>query len=656
MGFRATDLSIELLGRPCVRLAGGQSLPGVPRKLFPLLALLILEFQNEAARRVLAERLWETSSRRQMNANMRQMVAKARSLERQLGAPIFTATGDVISRNRHCLPTDLDAFLAEVVPTRPSSLLNLVERYGGALLESDDDVSSDLSSFLEFHRRRMRDRLVQLAVAGADQIGGEAAHRALSHLQNCLPHDDRVCRALLRHTAKMYGADQARLTYRNFANRLESELGVQPEDETKSVLHELWHEPSAKPRARADHPKAEQRSDRRLDLAPRLAILLPSDPAFQADATQLAMAQMLVEDITGELCRFQTLAVLAPYSIKQLKSEEPIEVMREFGIDYLATTRVRAGRQSTDPDALSLDVMLVEVDSRRMIWADKFPLGTSEAPHTHRRITSEIAQRLVEAVEYREIAATRVCENPSAFGQFLLGRSQLRLLDLPSVRRGRRYLREAIKLEPHFAAAHGWLGRSFIMEWELRAQSELDALEQATNSAMRAIDIDPSNYVGFSVSGRASLYAGRLEEGLHQLTLAVERAPQHADALADRADARAHASEIDAAEDDMHSAMLLNPMAPDEYHWTAGAIAFFKRDYERALAILKRMKRGDAANRLMAACAAMIGDRAMAARYRRAALVEHPEFTVSKWMQVMPQRDRTHREQYANALRLAGFP
>jgi tetratricopeptide (TPR) repeat protein len=266
-----------------------------------------------------------------------------------------------------------------------------------------------------------------------------------------------------------------------------------------------------------------------------------------------------------------------------------------------------------------------------------------------------IARLLVEAVELREIGIARSCESPTAFGHFLLGRHQLRHLDLPGIRHARKALRAAVEMAPGFAQAHGWLARSHLIEWVLRARWETENLAQARRSAELAIERDPMDGIGYRELGRAALFQGDLDEGVHHLEVAVDRSPQHADILADCADTLVHASEIDSAERHIRAAFSLNPLPPEQYHWTAGAIFFFKGQFDEALAALERMDNTEPASRLMAATAAMLGDQKLAAKYKAKTLAVHPDFRVSEWMKVMPQRDPAHREMYETALRRAGF-
>ncbi|MGO8654724.1 adenylate cyclase, partial [Rhizobium ruizarguesonis] len=61
------------------------------------------------------------------------------------------------------------------------------------------------------------------------------------------------------------------------------------------------------------------------------------------------------------------------------------------------------------------------------------------------------------------------------------------------------------------------------------------------------------------------------------------------------------------------------------------------------------------ADRLSAACWAMLGDMKNARLYMRKVREIYPDFDVDKWLSVVPFKEQWQKEQYREALRRAGF-
>jgi hypothetical protein len=101
--------------------------------------------------------------------------------------------------------------------------------------------------------------------------------------------------------------------------------------------------------------------------------------------------------------------------------------------------------------------------------------------------------------------------------------------------------------------------------------------------------------------------------------------------------------------------MRLNPVPPDEYHWTFAGVSFLRGRFEEALGHLNQMRNPEPAMRLMAAAAAMAGQPELARKSRLQVLEQQPDFSIMRWTARMPQRSPDDVELYIEALRRAGF-
>ena len=73
------------------------------------------------------------------------------------------------------------------------------------------------------------------------------------------------------------------------------------------------------------------------------------------------------------------------------------------------------------------------------------------------------------------------------------------------------------------------------------------------------------------------------------------------------------------------------------------------------MAALQRMKNHEPALRLMAAAAAMDGDREQARQLRLKALSVQPDFSIASWARRIPMRNQADVDLYIEGLRRAGF-
>lgn len=643
--MRDTPL-LELLGTPQLRLPDGRAVD-LRQKAFALAVLLFIEYRGKARRQVVSDRLWETASGSQSSTNLRQMLLATRASEAEYGFELFEADGTHVG-----LSSSIRIDLAEIQRLRqvndPGEFQRLLGLYRGGLLDGLTGSAEDLSRWIETERTRIENQVVADATSAAMRIGGAVADQAMMRIAEIHPYSDQVAQAQMR-LARAGGDEFAVGTiYAAFRSRLWKMLQAEPEPETTALLNPPV--PAVASRT--------VRMERASFLAegarvPRI-VLLPPLQEFGKSETPKHIAPALIEDVTISLCRLRSLTVIAPHTAWQFDPFSAIDEIRSHQIDYAVESRVAVDRMS-ETGALGLAVRLIRTSGREIVWTDKFKFAVAEAPERYRDLVNGIAGSLADRVEAAELAAERTSRDPTAYSHYLAGRQDLRTFDLPRVRKARKSFRVSAELAPELAMAESSMARSYVIEWVLRSGVDNALLDKAKLHAERAISLDPFDGNGYRELGRAALFVGDLDESLRQFSQAERYAPHHADVLADYADTLAHNSDFPAARSRMEAALLLNPIPPDEYWWTMGGINYFQGLWQDAIAALQRMKNHEPALRLMAAAAAMAGDKEQARLFRLRALSLQPDFTIAGWVRRMPMRNPGDVDLYIEGLRRAGF-
>jgi tetratricopeptide (TPR) repeat protein len=380
-------------------------------------------------------------------------------------------------------------------------------------------------------------------------------------------------------------------------------------------------------------------------------ILPPSAGEANVDPLERSVVSSLVHDISLTLCRSRRYEVVAPFTARQFAGGMASSM--SILADYEVRMDLAPRRTPESYSLLSLEV--VRTALRESIYRDEIELRSGLLLDLHFGLCGIITDRICGQIARQELVQYRRTGAASAYVHYLLATERGDRTDLGSLRRAQKHLLRSWQLSPDYVPALAELARTKTLEWLELGAPDRALLLEARHLAERAQLYEPADSASLREIGHASLYLHDLETALTSYEAAEAAAPNHADLLADQADVLTHASRHEEAEARIARALALNPLAPDDYYWIAGAVSFFRGRYSEALARLSAMRSPGLAYRLMAASAAMNDDPESAVLYRLKALERDPTFSVDKWTTLYPQPSISDTEHYANALRLAGF-
>ena len=218
----------------------------------------------------------------------------------------------------------------------------------------------------------------------------------------------------------------------------------------------------------------------------RAAIAVLPFQNLGGDPEQEYFADGIVEEIVTGLSRIKWLFVISRNSTFMYKGKpvDPKEVGRNLGVRYLLQGSVRRSGNN-----VRVTGQLVDTETAAHVWADRFE-GTLEDIFT---LQDEMTMSVIAAVEptLRKAEVERVRrKRPSNLGAYDLF---LRALPLAAAAmpedadQALGFLEEAVRLEPRYAAAHGfiaWCHEQRYLRGGLQVETKRAALAHA-RSAIR---------------------------------------------------------------------------------------------------------------------------------------------------------------------------
>lgn len=408
-------------------------------------------------------------------------------------------------------------------------------------------------------------------------------------------------------------------------------------------------EPATKPAA-ARHEKAS-------------IAVLPFHNLSGDDSSQY-LVDGLVDDIINALSRTRWLFVIGRNSSFRYRGPDVDvkHVGRELGVRYVLTGSIRKSAKR-----VRISGQLVEAATGIHLWADSFDGAPKEVFDLQRQLTARLIGMLLPRLDLAEVerALHKPTEQLNAYDLYLRGRGSTLLHTAQGNEAALTLFRQAIELDPNFAAAHGRAAVCFAARvghgWEPLRPADV---KEAERLARRAWELDANDPIAVGMAGMAMALAVRdLDTGAAYLERALALNPNVPVHWHNKGWIDLWLGRGDEAIEAFERAMHLSPVDPDLFGMETGiAHAHFFRGRHRlaeqwAQRALVKKPDWKSAARIVTAVAALDGRPADARRACSRLMKLHPRFRVSRLSEVLgPYRHPRHPARLAEGLRLAGVP
>jgi adenylate cyclase len=257
------------------------------------------------------------------------------------------------------------------------------------------------------------------------------------------------------------------------------------------------------------------------------------------------LADGITDALITRLANLGGLRVVSYSRVRRFKSSslDAPEIGRELGVEVVIEGTVRSVSGQ-----MRFSVHAVDTDTADTIWADDRFEGTPAGLlRMERQLAEAVALRLRPRLTSSERSLIRksVSRNVDAYDLVLRARSLIGERGTSAdLRTASRMLEQAIRLDPEFADAHGWL--AFVQNDMYGHNLGGPAiLRSAISNANRALSIDPGSLVATHALVQISHHTGRAVEALLMARRALETQPEDPDATAGAALAYFRAGLID---------------------------------------------------------------------------------------------------------------
>jgi len=304
-----------------------------------------------------------------------------------------------------------------------------------------------------------------------------------------------------------------------------------------------------------------------------------------------------------------------------------------------------------------VSAQLIDTATGYHLWADRYDRELQDIF----AVQDEVTQKIVAALQVNLTAGEQKrprrppTTNLDAYEHFLRGLECYWRRTREANAQARQMFERAIALDPDFAAAHAWLGRTCLIEWTFQWNEDPRVEERAFALAQRATALDDSLPVAHQTLAYVFLMRKQFEQAIAEAERALALEPSDADACVTLAEILSCTGRPQEAVGLVEKALRLDPHYPASFLFALGQAYYLTGRHEEAITAFKRLLTRNPdhprAHFFLAMVYSEIG-RTDEARAEIAASGNiNPAYSLERVRDKIPYQDRTLVERWMTTLR-----
>jgi len=393
-----------------------------------------------------------------------------------------------------------------------------------------------------------------------------------------------------------------------------------------------------------------------LPAKPSLAVLPFTN--MSSDAEQEYFSDGITEDLITDLSKISGLFVISRNSVftykgKAMKVEQ---VGQELGVRYVLEGSIRkAGNR------VRITAQLIDATSGFHTWAERYDRDLQDIFAVQDEVTQQIVAAL--KVKLTMVEQSRLGRQPTtnleAYDHYLRGLELYAQRTREANTQARQMFERAVALDPQFATAYAFLGRTYLMELIYQWNQDPGVLEQVVLFGQKAVALDDSQPTAHETLALAYLGGKQHAQAIAEAEKAITLDPNYADAYVTLADVLCFAGQPEPAAGLVEQAMRLNPLYPPFYLWSLGHTQRLLGRLEEAVTTLRKLATRNpdhlTAHVLLTATYSELG-REEEARAEAAEILRiTPNYSLAIVQERVPYKDATLLDRQLAAMRKAGL-
>jgi TolB-like protein/thioredoxin-like negative regulator of GroEL len=400
----------------------------------------------------------------------------------------------------------------------------------------------------------------------------------------------------------------------------------------------------------------------------KMAFPLPDRPSLvvlpfenmSGDPKQEYFSDGITDDLITDLSKISGLFVIARNSAFTYKGK-PVKVQRvaeDLGVRYVLEGSVRKAGEK-----VRINAQLIDATTGHHLWAERFDGKWGDIFSLQDAFTQKIVSALAVQLttEDQSLLASRETENVEAYDAYLQGNEYYMRMTREGLVKAANSYKKATQLDPNYGRGHAAL--AMVLGTIIRRGWTEDlGWSDARNLAKEHLEIAMKNptATAYRATAKNLLYQRKFEEAIAAAERSLAMEPNNTHSHYHMARVLIYAGRSEEAVDHMNMAMRLDPQYPYYYLWHLALARFCMGQMEEAEALFERAQKRNPKMIIwpLAATYAYLG-RTQEATDLLAEYIQrrgYKNISVKKLMRSYPFNDPEDADRFAMGVHMAGLP
>ena len=303
---------------------------------------------------------------------------------------------------------------------------------------------------------------------------------------------------------------------------------------------------------------------------------------LSSDTSQEFFSDGLTDELITKVAKIGSLRVISRTSVigyKHTNKKVP-EIGNELHVDSVVEGTVQRVN-----NRVRIRVQLIRAATDQHIWAETYDRDVADILDLQNEVAQTIAREIrIRLTPAEEVSLGRAMSlKPEAYEAFLQGRYHWNRRTEADLAVAEKFFREALKLEPRYAAAYAALADCYTISGQYGSVRPDEAFPKAKEAARRALELDDSLPDAHAASALvAMLYDYDWARTESEFKRAIGLNPNYASARQWYAEYLSATGKTDLAVEQMTRALEADP-ASRIMNVAAGRPFYYAREYDRAI-------------------------------------------------------------------------